>query len=84
MKEPEVTSRFVDITDQHGIQTRHLEMMGLTKHALLIADYSWYAENEAEVDAWCKRSIPDAWRNGMLMMFNTEQEKVMFLLRWAK
>ena len=84
MKELEVTSRFVDITDRHNIQIQHLEMLGLTKHALLIADYNWYAENEAEIKAWCKKSIPNAWHNGMLMMFNNEQEKVMFLLRWAK
>lgn len=80
----EIKQRFVDVTDRHGIENRHLEMMGLTKHALLIADYSWYAQNETEIDAWCKRTLRDTWRNGMILMFGNEQEKMMFMLKWAK
>ena len=84
MSMEETKQRFIDITDRHGIENRHLEMMGLTKHSVLIADYMWYAENEKEIDAWMKRSLRDTWRNGMVIMFGNEQEKMMFLLKWAK
>lgn len=84
MKIEVANQRFIDITDRHNIKTSHLEVLGVTKHSLLIADYKWYAENEAEIDAWIKRSLPDTWRNGMVILFGNEQEKLMFLLKWAK
>lgn len=76
--------RFQDISQKHGIETRHLEALGMTKHCLLIVDYEWYGQNQNEIDDWIKRTIPDSWRNGMIIMFANEQEKMLFLLRWQK
>lgn len=83
MKEPAATSRFVDITDKHRIDMRHLESMGFTKHCVLITDYKWYTENLKEIEQWCKQTIPYSWRNGTIMFFGTEREKMMFLLKWS-
>lgn len=83
MKDTKNIPRFIDTTYRHNIQTRHLEMMGLTKYSLLIADFNWYGQNQDEIEAWCKKNIPNTWRNGMMILFGTEQEKLIFLLRWA-
>lgn len=84
MQEQLSKSRFQDISQKFGIETRHLEALGMTKYCLLIVDYEWYGLNQDEIDNWIKRTIPNSWRNGMIIIFASEQEKTLFLLRWQK
>lgn len=46
-----------------------------------IADYMYYTDYESEIDQWLE--CHDSKRTGMIIKFNTENTKMLFMLRWA-
>jgi hypothetical protein len=50
---------------------------------LVIVDYKYYADNEAAIVDWCEHSSVHYKRTGMVLEFDTQEDRMMFLLRWA-
>lgn len=47
----------------------------------IIADYKFYSENEQIIDNWLWER--DSERTGMVIKFNSEDTKLMFMMRWV-
>ena len=52
---------------------------------LMIEDYTWWTNNEREILNWMAEHLPRGieHQQGMTVEFDTDQERMMFLLRWA-
>ncbi len=46
----------------------------------IVSDYVFYTDNSAEIDQWLKDR--DCERKGMVIKFNNEKTKTMFIMRW--
>jgi hypothetical protein len=46
----------------------------------IIADYKYYVDNESDIDTWLENH--DSERTGMVIKFNSEHTKTMFMMRW--
>jgi len=53
--------------------------------SLMISDYKWWAENEREILNWMAENLPRGidHHQGMFVYFDTNQERLHFLLRWS-
>ncbi len=47
----------------------------------MIADYKYYTMNELAIDEWLETH--NSYRKGMVVRFDSEQTKMMFIMRWA-
>ncbi len=47
----------------------------------IIADYRYYADKESEIDKWLE--LHNSKRTGMVITFNSEGTKLMFMMRWV-
>ena len=52
---------------------------------LMIQDYMWWTDNEREILNWMEANLPEGieHQQGMTVTFDTDQQRMMFLLRWA-
>ena len=55
------------------------------KSGLMIQDYAWWQDNEREIFNWMAEHLPRGieHQQGMTVSFDTDQDRMMFLLRWA-
>ena len=55
------------------------------KSFVMIEDYQWWAANEREILNWMAEHLPRGieHQQGMTVEFDTDQDRMMFLLRWA-
>lgn len=55
------------------------------KSGLIIHDYTWWHDNEREILNWMAEHLPRGieHQQGMTVSFDTDQDRMMFLLRWA-
>ena len=55
------------------------------KSGLMIHDYTWWHANEREILNWMAEHLPRGieHQQGMTVSFDTDQDRLMFLLRWA-
>lgn len=55
------------------------------KYGLMIQDYMWWTENEREILNWMAENLPEGidHQQGMTITFDTDKDRMMFLLRWA-
>jgi hypothetical protein len=55
------------------------------KSGLMIEDYVWWMDNEREILNWMVDNLPRGieHQQGMTITFDTDQDRMMFLLRWA-
>lgn len=58
---------------------------GITSHLLVIEDYMWWTANEREILNWMANNLPNGidHQQGMIITFDTDQDRMMFLLRWS-
>ena len=51
----------------------------------MIEDYNWWHTNEREILNWMAERLPRGieHQQGMTVTFDTDQERMMFLLRWS-
>ncbi len=51
---------------------------------LMIADYMWWSNNEDSILAWMDANLPRGrdHQTGMIVSFDSEQDLMLFLLRW--
>lgn len=50
---------------------------------LIIEDYAFWHVNQAEIEKWISNSNGAITQKGMVVHFNTEEDRTMFLLRWG-
>lgn len=50
---------------------------------LIIEDYTWWHLNREELVQWIEDSNGAIVHRGMVLHFDTEEDRVMFLLRWG-
>jgi hypothetical protein len=53
--------------------------------SLMIEDYEWWTNNEREILNWMVEHLPRGieHQQGMTINFDSDRERMMFLLRWA-
>ena len=51
---------------------------------LMIADYRWWINNESAILKWLDANLPRGrdHQTGMIVSFDSEQDLLMFTLRW--
>ncbi len=52
------------------------------RHILICADYVFAHDHAPEMREWLRDNTPGAVWTGMVIEFKTEQDMVLFLLRW--
>lgn len=54
------------------------------KYCVVIEDYSWWHDHHYDVTEWMEKNLPRGERHaqGMVLDFDTEQQRDWFLLRW--
>jgi hypothetical protein len=64
---------------------RFVPFILLHKSSLMIKDYVWWMDNEREILNWMASNLPNGieHQQGMTITFDTDQQRTMFLLRWA-
>lgn len=50
---------------------------------LLISDFRYWLDNEEEIFDWCTESRIQCTLTGMIIEFESQEDKMMFVLRWA-
>ena len=52
---------------------------------LFIEDYAWWVQNEKDIVMWMDDNLPRGreHQQGMVLTFDNEQQRLMFMLRWA-
>ena len=61
------------------------QVEGIASHLVLIEDYMWWTDNEREILNWMTDNLPRGieHQQGMVITFDSEQDRMMFLLRWS-
>ena len=61
------------------------QVEGITSHLVLIEDYMWWTDNERAILNWMADNLPRGieHQQGMVITFDSEQDRMMFLLRWS-
>lgn len=68
---------------EHGVKFIEAKMNAYTKAPLLlIADPSYWATNEGEIVDWFESSNIKYYLKGMVLEFESNEDRMMFLLRW--
>jgi hypothetical protein len=54
-------------------------------YLLMIVDYMWWSDHEHEIHDWMEENLSGGidHQQGMVIRFDTDQQRMMFLLRWA-
>ena len=52
-------------------------------HMLIISDYAHYRQNEAAIKEWIEQFSGGVRQEGMMLTFDHDADRTMFMLRWA-
>ena len=54
------------------------------RHGVMIADYSWWHDNHYDITDWMREHMPrgEGHLKGMTIEFDSEQDALLFMLRW--
>jgi len=50
---------------------------------LVIVNPTWWVSNEADIIDWCNSSLTTWSQKGMILGFINDEERDLFLMRWA-
>ena len=52
---------------------------------LFISDYNYWVENQDAIELWMTDNLPRGLdhQSGMVLTFDSEQDRLMFMLRWG-
>jgi len=50
---------------------------------VIIYDYNWWWQNEKEIVEWCNQILNGWEKQGMIINFDNEEDRLQFLLRWG-
>jgi len=67
------------------INERFTPMLMRFRPSLMINDWFWWETNEREIFNWMSECLTRGieHQEGTVLVFDTEQQRMMFLLRWA-
>jgi len=54
-----------------------------SKPSVIIIDHTWFIDNHADIDLWAEESEINFELTGMLLTFESESAKMLFILRWS-
>ena len=66
--------------------TKRFQLIQLQyKPGLMIEDFIWWMDNEREILNWMVDRLPRGieHQEGMSLVFDNEQDRIMFLLKWG-
>jgi len=65
-------------------QFKFLDTAGYNnKPCVIIVDHNWFINNHADIDLWAEESEINFQITGMILTFESESAKMMFILRWS-
>ena len=53
------------------------------KQVLIISNSTFWMKHEKEIENWCNTSLTYFNITGMILSFNSSEDRTMFLLRWC-
>jgi hypothetical protein len=58
---------------------------GIGNYGLMIEDYVWWMDNERDILNWMVDNLPHGieHQQGMMVYLPTENDRILFLLRWG-
>ena len=64
---------------------RFVPIMLHYKAGLMIEDFAWWMDNERDILNWMVDNLPRGieHQEGASIVFDSEQQRMMFLLRWS-
>jgi hypothetical protein len=68
---------------EQGIKFVEAKITRFSKPMLLISDYRFWIDNEEQIFDWCTESRIQCILTGMILEFESQEEKMMFMLRWG-
>jgi hypothetical protein len=70
---------------EHPMNNRFVPAVMNFVPSLMINDWAWWEENEREIYNWMGERLPRGieHQQGIVLSFDDEQQRMMFLLRWA-
>jgi hypothetical protein len=68
---------------EQGIKFVEAKITKFSNPMLLISDYRFWIDNEEQIFDWCTESRIQCTLTGMILEFNSKEEQMMFMLRWA-
>lgn len=68
-----------------GITNLGMGHPGMGSYGLMIEDYVWWMDNERDILNWMVDNLPQGieHQQGMFIYLPTEEDRVMFLLKWG-
>ena len=66
-----------------GIKFVEAKSNRFSKPLLLLCDYVFWIANEKEIFDWCRESSIECRLKGMVIEFNSDEDKMLFMLRWS-
>jgi hypothetical protein len=67
---------------EQGIKFVEAKVTKFSKPMLLICDYRFWSNNEEQIFDWCTESRVQCTLTGMILEFESQEERMMFMLRW--
>ncbi len=67
----------------HGIKFVEASINSTKRYILLITDPIYWLDNEQDIIDWFAESNIQYSMAGMILEFTTQEDKMMFLLRWS-
>jgi hypothetical protein len=74
-------------TAQRMLKDRQFKFLDTTdynnKPCVIIVDHQWFLDNHFDIDLWAEESEINFELTGMLLIFESESAKMLFILRWS-
>jgi 23S rRNA A2030 N6-methylase RlmJ len=71
------------VLKEQGYKFVDAKLGNMAMPILLITDPAYYLDNETDIIDWCVQSSVQCKQTGMILEFGSQEEKMMFLLRWS-
>jgi hypothetical protein len=68
---------------EQGIKFVEAKVTKFSNPMLLICDYRFWHNNEEQIFDWCTESRVQCTLTGMILEFESQEERMMFMLRWS-
>jgi hypothetical protein len=68
-----------------GVANHGAGNQGLGAYGLMIEDFAWYMDNERNILNWMVDNLPRGieHQTGMFLYLPTENDRILFLLKWG-
>ena len=74
-------------TAQRMLKDRQFKFLDTTGYnnrpCVVLVDHAWFLDNHSDIDLWAEESEINFELTGMLLTFESEAAKMLFILRWS-